>query len=335
MNDKCSIWRTPAKEQLLYSSENENEVICEIDSPRAGGLYRIDYGIQGFGKSVQNERLKARLTTWLIIQREQKVEYPKITYDEIDAARDGQDMSVSQRVNRILQFLGTLRGERPPGSITLDPNPGEGLTDKIKAYYELLAHSESTAWDGDLKFLLDLLEEGKLVRKVHLNGHHYSYILTWLGFERVDEFRKVHPASDQAFVAMWFGNELKPAYTNGFKLAIEDAGYKPKRIDEEQFTDKIDDKIISYIRQSRFIVADFSKGEDGARGGVYYEAGFAHGLGREVIFTCRKEDIEDVHFDTRQYNHIVWDNAEDLRKKLGERITAVMGDGPLKGRRGK
>ncbi|MFC1886373.1 hypothetical protein ACFLZM_04890, partial [Thermodesulfobacteriota bacterium] len=72
---------------------------------------------------------------------------------------------------------------------------------------------------------------------------------------------------------------------------------------EHQFNGKIDDEIIAQIRRSRFIVADFT----GHRGGVYYEAGFAKGLGLEVIWTCNKNDIDKLHFDIRQYNCIDWD----------------------------
>jgi len=32
------------------------------------------------------------------------------------------------------------------------------------------------------------------------------------------------------------------------------------------------------------------------------------GLGRQVIWTCRDDDLKNVHFDTRQYNHIVGKN---------------------------
>lgn len=69
------------------------------------------------------------------------------------------------------------------------------------------------------------------------------------------------------------------------------------------------------------------------RGGVYYEAGFAGGLGIPVIWTVAKDSLDDVHFDTRQYNHIVWDAPETLRKLLAARIGAVIGDGPLKAKR--
>ena len=68
---------------------------------------------------------------------------------------------------------------------------------------------------------------------------------------------------------------------------------------------------------------------NGARGGVYYEAGFAHGLGLEVIFSCRKGMVKDkLHFDTRQYYHIVWETPDDLRIGLLNRIRSRIGDGP-------
>src|SRR5262249_39657567 len=96
---------------------------------------------------------------------------------------------------------------------------------------------------------------------------------------------------------------------------------------------KIDDEIIAEIRRSRFLVADFTcellehEGKTFAlpRGGVYYEAGFAQGLGIPVIWTVRSDCIDHVHFDTRQYSHVVWDDRADLRTKLRTRIGAVIG----------
>lgn len=137
----------------------------------------------------------------------------------------------------------------------------------------------------------------------------------------------------QAFVAMWFDPSMNEAYRSGFTPAIEDAGYRPVRVDQKEHSNKIDDEIIAEIRRSRFVIADFTcepitlKGEQVAisRGGVYYEAGFAQGLAIPVIWTRRAECIDHVHFDTRQYNHIVWSDPKQLRKKLYNRIRAVIG----------
>jgi len=63
-------------------------------------------------------------------------------------------------------------------------------------------------------------------------------------------------------------------------------------------------------------------GTDGVRGSVYFEAGFALGYGLEVIYSCRKDCLERLPFDTRQYHHVVWETPEELRKKLAERIRA-------------
>ena len=139
---------------------------------------------------------------------------------------------------------------------------------------------------------------------------------------------ETNPDSAQCFVAMWFDPSMEEVYEKGIKPAIEAVGYSPLRIDRQEFVGKIDDEIIAEIRRSRFLVADFTHGHDGARGGVYYEAGFAQGLGLTVIFTCRDDMFDNLHFDTRQFNHIAWENPDDLREKLANRIGSVMGDGP-------
>ena len=62
---------------------------------------------------------------------------------------------------------------------------------------------------------------------------------------------------------------------------------------------------------------------------IYFEAGFAHGLKIPVIFTYRADVFEELHFDTRQFNHIRWKEPEELKEKLTNRIAAVIGDGPF------
>ena len=106
---------------------------------------------------------------------------------------------------------------------------------------------------------------------------------------------------------MWFDNEMEEAWVKGFQPGIEEAGFEAVRIDKKDFNNKIDDEIIAEIRRSRFVVAYFTHGKKGARGGVYYEAGFAHGLGIGVIFTWRKDE---------------------LKTNLKNRIVATLGEGP-------
>jgi hypothetical protein len=74
----------------------------------------------------------------------------------------------------------------------------------------------------------------------------------------------------------------------------------------------------------RFVVADYT----GHRGGVYFEAGFAIGLGLTVIPTCRADDVSDLHFDIKHLNTLLWNNPAELADKLSKRIRAVVGTGP-------
>ena len=125
---------------------------------------------------------------------------------------------------------------------------------------------------------------------------------------------------------------MKEVYEKGIEPAIKDAGYDPYMVIRDDYIGKIDDKIIAEIRRSRFLVADFTHGNDGVRGSVYYEAGFAEGLNRPVIPMCKKSKVDRdpryLHFDTRNLNHILWVDEDDLREQLRNRVIRVIGEGP-------
>jgi hypothetical protein len=105
------------------------------------------------------------------------------------------------------------------------------------------------------------------------------------------------------------------------KPGIEKAGYRPFRLDQTEHDRRIDDEIIAGIRRCRFLVADFTK----QRNGVYFEAGMALGLGRHGIWMCRHAEKDLLHSDTRQFNHILYDDFEEARKALTNRIVALEG----------
>ena len=146
------------------------------------------------------------------------------------------------------------------------------------------------------------------------------------GWSHLEKLKKTNSSLKQGFVAMWFSEDMEQIYNSVMSEAIINAGYAPHRVDQREHNDKIDDEIIAQIRKSRFVLADFT----GHRGGVYYEAGFAKGLGLEVFWSCREDDISNLHFDIRQYNCIVWenDNLEEFKSKITNRIEAVIGHGP-------
>lgn len=152
-----------------------------------------------------------------------------------------------------------------------------------------------------------------------------SFRITPEGWKRLRELAKTSRDSNRAFVAMSFAPELLPVWEDGIKPALEDLGFIPIRIDQTHGEDKIDDRIIAEIRKSGLLVADFT----GHRGGVYFEAGFAMGLGIPVVWTCKRDDEEGAHFDTRQQQHLFWETPEELREKLKNHVAARIPGHPL------
>jgi hypothetical protein len=174
---------------------------------------------------------------------------------------------------------------------------------------------------NQLNEFLQLLQRlGLITLKEDPEEQRFVCKLTLKGWDRISELRRAGRSSTQAFVAMSFAPDLDPAWSGGFEPAIKDAGWNPLRMDRLHHNERIDDRIIAEIRRSGLVVADFT----GQRAGVYFEAGFAHGLGVPVIWTVRKDELSLVHFDTRQYNHIDWSEPIDLRQRLHERILATV-----------
>ena len=175
---------------------------------------------------------------------------------------------------------------------------------------------------GDTRYMLEEVLQKELEFVVSLGSG------TWRLTVKALLHLEGRPNQDSkiGFCAMWFSEEVAPLWTQVIAPAIRSSGYEPMRIDSKQHNGKIDDEIMASIRSARFVVADFT----GNRGGVYYEAGFAHGLGLPVIFMCR--DGDELHFDVRQYNCIFWrpDQFLEVQDRVKNRILATLGQGPLR-----
>lgn len=360
------IWETPA---IRHSYENYHDI---FKSPRCGGCYAISheatYSVRTL-RTRKDHRAKARLTSWLIEQRRLGNRCPKITMEVVDRAEQNSNMSILDRADAILKFVGSKVHKLDKGVIYASRDPKqeiEGFTgeemfsffmsdaSRRANYYELIAFSESIDYH-ELNFLLDYLKERKWIKIVDVTDEHTeegvvqlyedkktgridarrlshtkSCLLTFEGYARLAEIQETKTYSSRGFMAMWFDQSMDKIWQEGFKPGIKRAGYEPIRIDQKEHVNKIDDEIIAEIRRAKFVVADFTQGETGARGGVYYEAGFAHGLSIPVIFTCREDCLGKIHFDIRQYNCIIWkeEDLETLQKNLTNRITAILGDGP-------
>lgn len=170
---------------------------------------------------------------------------------------------------------------------------------------------------GEFSRIVETLRKMGLLVDYHQSNSHGE--LTYQGWNRVLELQKEIPISNQAFVAMPFAPQYNSLYDDGIRPALIETGYSPLRVDKKEHNEKIDDYILAQIKKSRLLVVDFT----GQNAGAYFEAGYAMGLGLHVIRTCKNNEYDNLHFDTRQYPHIGWHTPDELKKKLVDRINAV------------
>ena len=147
-----------------------------------------------------------------------------------------------------------------------------------------------------------------------------AYRIAAKGWLRIQELIANNKVIPQAFIAMWFDPQMGIARRK-IDAAIKDSGYTSMIIDNKEHNNQIVPEILHEIKQSTFVIADLT----GHRNGVYYEAGYAQALGKEVILTCKESDFEKRHFDVSQKNIIKWTDEDDLYTRLVKRIDATVG----------
>lgn len=153
----------------------------------------------------------------------------------------------------------------------------------------------------------------------------YQIRLTFKGWERFDELQHEQTDSRHAFMAMAFNRpEMEDAFTQCFRPATQDAGFDLRQLTDGQGAGLIDAQLRVRIRTAKFLIADLSTENRGA----YWEAGFAEGLGRHVIYVCEEstwnhQDQEKrPHFDTNHLNTVVWSSSDlpRARQRLADMI---------------
>jgi hypothetical protein len=117
------------------------------------------------------------------------------------------------------------------------------------------------------------------------------------------------------FVLMSFSEEFQDIYKLGIKPACTVAGTNCERVDEQMFLENILERIYGQIAKADIVVAEMT----GRNANVFYEAGYAHGLGKPLILLT--QDANDIPFDLKQYPHIVYGKhittlKEELERKV-------------------
>lgn len=286
--------------------EREKDGVHHVICPRCG-KYRITDEAYEESTIKLNDRQRTNLSGWLLENQNYF-----INTKNFDSLRKIKTPSFFDRADRILLSM-------------------EKQTEYIGQYITFNKKWLTFSWcinDRELYEILEYLLQNRMIARNPEFSVSDDYKINPAGWNRIGELLKINTDSQQGFVAMWFDDLMQDVYDRAISPGILDAGYRPHRVDLREHNGKIDDEIIAQIRRSRFVLADFT----GQRGGVYYEAGFGKGLGLEVFWTCKADEMDKLHFDIRQYNCIDWeaDKLPEFRKRISNRIESVLGRGTYK-----
>jgi hypothetical protein len=177
-----------------------------------------------------------------------------------------------------------------------------------------------TSATGGLSFILDHLKDEGLVDNRQAPDA-IGLRLNFPGWRRLENIQHSTAESTTAFVAMKFGRALTDTlYLNYLKPAVKQAGFDLRRLDDRPQPGLIDQRMEVELRTAKFVVPELTYGNRGA----YWEAGFAHGLGKPVFYLCDGARFRRVgtHFDTNHHFTIFW-NASDMAKAGDELKTAI------------
>jgi hypothetical protein len=279
--------------------DRDGFLLQQVTCPVCGTyVYRVD--AVGFNDSA-SQRLRPYIAAYVRQAMEAGAERVALDRDWPARVAPYAETTVSRKLDRLLKWLAS--NSEHPGAFV-----GVAADRCLWPLFDAKTGNE-------LQFLI-----GTLIAQGLLEGSNGKYKVTADGWTRLSTV-PFGGVPGTCFVAMWFDSSLDPAYDVGIEPAVEgDCGFRVIQLARVQHNDNINDKIIADIRAAQFIVADFT----GHRGGVYFEAGYALGLGRPVIWTCRKDHFSETHFDTRPYNYVVWETPEELRSKLASRIRATI-----------
>lgn len=291
--------------------------IARINCPNCG---RYQLAQQFHSDFIENNKLAAidLATLSYAIRRMQRNELqPFIVQDLALNILQGTSLpTATEQIDNLLLFLGQTLQE-----------PGHKIQNLIPSFMRATLGSITIAaasWIMEQAIELGLMQ-GTFIQSAGGAAPVLNVTLSIGGWQRFSELQSAISGSRRAFMAMKFGDtEMDSVFTQCFKPAAKRAGYDLVKLNDEPRAGLIDDRLRLEIRTSRFLIADLSHANNGA----YWEAGYAEGLGRPVIYTCKESVFghEDPnvrpHFDTNHYLIVPW-NLNDLDNAANKLVATI------------
>lgn len=150
-----------------------------------------------------------------------------------------------------------------------------------------------------------------LVRCRSYAGKTYELDLTLAGWREYEATKSGHRPGKYGFIAMKFGDAiLEELCRDVIKPGIKELlNFDLVDLRDVARAGIIDNLMREQIRDSAFVLVDLTHDNPGA----YWEAGYAEGLGKPVVYLCEQSKFGDfkTHFDTNHLTTVMWDRNDD------------------------
>ncbi len=317
MPDTCPICETELKEKTPGP-------VPAYDCPRCG-RFGMSEGTKGFlqasiqrggieGEDAEKQRAIISYSIRKMYKKGEKY-WPVIDDQLIKAILKNPLPNVAEQANNLIVWLAE------------NGTQGEQHQIQPSTHQSIIGATTPDGIDVILKYLIsEEFLEGSLQGTFGGEGRALA-TLSFSGWQYYEQLKRGAVDSRKAFMAMEYDNtELDKIVDECFKPAVADTGFELYRLTERPKAGLIDDRLRVEIRNSRFLISDLTHENSGA----YWEAGYAEGLGKPVIYTCKKEVFENdkTHFDTNHHLTVIWDatNLQEAIDELKATIRATLPD---------
>jgi hypothetical protein len=239
--------------------------------------------------------------------------YPRLTSEIVEPFAQGREKlpSVVEQVSNIIRTVG--EHERAEG---------EPLRAPSLDFYALVGSANP---DAASRLVIELARRGLLTVTNTSTSDGTDFMdasLTLPGWERWDAEQRGKTSASYGVIAMPYGiAELDDFVEDVLKPTVETINpLRLIRVDDEPTAGVIDNIMRVKIRDAAFLLADLTHANNGA----YWEAGFAEGLGKPVIYLCTESVWKErrTHFDTNHCTTLIW-NIHGLEKFKRDLVATI------------
>ena len=237
---------------------------------------------------------------------------PLVSYEFIDKLLDDEFELPNplEQSRKLLRLIGDLERE---------------LGEPTKTHPYFAAEIGAPGMDYVVQYIEELRVSGLLNDKLKITPNNSAAMflsLTLEGWKEWTEIGRGHRAGDRGFIAMQFGDKKLDAFVEDvIKPGVQaKLGLVVERVDDNPEAGVIDNRMRQLIQDAAFVIADLTHGNNGA----YWEAGYAEGLGKPVIYLCEQSafDAKKPHFDVNHSMTVMW--SQDTPDETIDLLTATI-----------